>query len=81
MKVLKFGGSSVGSSKSILNVIDILNNNDNQKKIVVLSAFQGTTDTLHNCALLASVSDIAYQDYLNSLEEKPPSYSQISSIR
>ncbi|WP_303318930.1 aspartate kinase [Flavivirga abyssicola] len=44
MKVLKFGGTSVGSIENIKNVKDIIN--DGHKKIVVLSAMSGTTNKL-----------------------------------
>ncbi len=44
MKVLKFGGTSVGSIENIQNVKNIIN--DGEQKIVVLSAMSGTTNTL-----------------------------------
>jgi len=44
MKVLKFGGTSVGSVENIIQVKNIIQNNE--KKIVVLSAMSGTTDSL-----------------------------------
>ncbi len=44
MKVLKFGGTSVGSAQRIKNVAKLINDND--QKIVVLSAMSGTTNTL-----------------------------------
>lgn len=44
MKVLKFGGTSVGSAERIRGVADLIS--DNQPKIVVLSAMSGTTNTL-----------------------------------
>ncbi|GAA3633350.1 aspartate kinase [Flavivirga jejuensis] len=44
MKVLKFGGTSVGSIENICNVKNIIN--DREKKIVVLSAMSGTTNQL-----------------------------------
>jgi len=44
MKVLKFGGTSVGSSDRIKTVGNIIN--DNSPKIVVLSAVSGTTNQL-----------------------------------
>ncbi|WMI66439.1 aspartate kinase [Aestuariibaculum sp. YM273] len=48
MKVLKFGGTSVGSVESISNVKNIINDGD--KKIVVLSAMSGTTNHLVSIA-------------------------------
>jgi len=44
MKVLKFGGTSVGSVENMTRVKDIINNGE--KKIVVLSAMSGTTNSL-----------------------------------
>lgn len=44
MKVLKFGGTSVGSAERIQGVAKLIT--DNESKIVVLSAMSGTTNTL-----------------------------------
>lgn len=44
MKVLKFGGTSVGSVENIKNVKGIIN--DGERKIIVLSAMSGTTNAL-----------------------------------
>ena len=44
MKVLKFGGTSVGSADRIRAVAELINNGESQ--IVVLSAMSGTTNTL-----------------------------------
>lgn len=44
MRVLKFGGTSVGSAEKIRNVAEIIN--DGVPKIVVLSAMSGTTNFL-----------------------------------
>ena len=44
MKVLKFGGTSVGSIKNIQCVKELISDSD--KKIVVLSAMSGTTNAL-----------------------------------
>ncbi len=49
MKVLKFGGTSVGSAKNIKLVIDIVQSDNSQgKKIIVVSAFSGVTNLLLN---------------------------------
>jgi len=50
MKVLKFGGTSVGSAEKIKNVADIINTDS--KKIVVLSAMSGTTNSLETISSL-----------------------------
>ena len=44
MKVLKFGGTSVGSPERMKNLLDIINASERQ--IVVLSAVSGTTNSL-----------------------------------
>ena len=49
MKVLKFGGTSVGSSNSIKNVKSIIQSIDGQK-IIVLSAMSGVTNLLVDIA-------------------------------
>lgn len=45
MKVLKFGGTSVGSPERMKEVVKLVNNGE--KKIVVLSAMSGTTNALY----------------------------------
>ncbi len=44
MKVLKFGGTSVGSPENMRAVMDLIT--DGEQKIVVLSAMSGTTNSL-----------------------------------
>ena len=44
MKVLKFGGTSVGSAERMQNVDNLIA--DGETKIVVLSAMSGTTNSL-----------------------------------
>ncbi len=48
MIVMKFGGSSVGSAQKLKHVAEIITKKDNmsEKKIVVLSAMEGSTNTL-----------------------------------
>lgn len=53
MKVLKFGGTSVGSANRMKEVAKLIN--DGNKKIVVLSAMSGTTNTL------VEISDYLYK--------------------
>ncbi|WP_076498475.1 aspartate kinase [Belliella pelovolcani] len=45
MKIMKFGGTSVGKPERMHQVKDLITR-DNQKKIVVLSALSGTTNAL-----------------------------------
>lgn len=66
MKVLKFGGTSVGSVKNICNVKNIINDGD--KKVVVLSAMSGTTNQLVAISkLIANNEAIKAIDSLNEL--------------
>ena len=57
MIVLKFGGTSVGSVENIKKVAAIVSST-NEKKIVVLSAMSGVTNTLQNISNLLSDSNI-----------------------
>ena len=61
MKVLKFGGTSVGTIESLLNVKKIVESTPG-KKIVVVSALGGITDLLISTARLAVADDISYLD-------------------
>ena len=56
MKVLKFGGTSVGSAASLANVKDIVNSCE-ESIVVVVSALGGITDSLLKTASLAEASD------------------------
>ena len=69
MKVLKFGGTSVGSAARIKEVAKLIT--DGEQKIVVLSAMSGTTNTL------VEISDYLYKknpeganEIINKLEAK-----------
>ncbi len=68
MKVLKFGGTSVGSASRMKDVARLVN--DGQKKIVVLSAMAGTTNTLVEIAGYMHKRNIhAASETLNKLEQ------------
>ncbi len=70
MKVLKFGGTSVGSSKNINNVISILENYAKKDKVVcVVSAVGGITDKLLLAGKLAQNKDTAYVDAFNLIKD------------
>lgn len=71
MRILKFGGSSVGSPEALRNVIGIIS--EKQKEvplIVVVSAFKGVTDQLFEVARQASVDDEAYKDTITEIEKR-----------
>ncbi len=67
MKVLKFGGTSVGSVNGILSVKKIVEAQQEQV-IVVVSALSGVTDQLYKVSKLASEGDDNYiNEYQNML--------------
>ena len=69
MKVLKFGGTSVGSSKNINNVINILENYGKSDSIAcVVSAVGGITDKLLLAGKQAQDEDTAFIDTLNVIK-------------
>lgn len=59
MKVIKFGGTSVGTKDGILNVKKIAES-QNEPVIVVVSAFSKITDQLYKTAKLAAEGKIEY---------------------
>ena len=66
MKVIKFGGTSVATSKSLKNVFSIIENEE-QNTIVVVSALGGITDLLHDFINSKGKSSA---DYLKEIEER-----------
>jgi len=68
MKVLKFGGTSVGSAENINKVISILEQQSKRSKIaVVVSAVGGITDKLLEAANLACNKNLDYKQTYNSI--------------
>ena len=68
MKVLKFGGTSVGSVKSILSLKNIVEKESKkQPLVVVVSALGGITDKLLNTAQLALNGDKEYKNEFDSM--------------
>jgi aspartokinase/homoserine dehydrogenase 1 len=63
MRVLKFGGTSVGTPESLTNVIKIVEA-ITEPAIVVVSALGGITDMLINTAKMAAAGDKAYTQQL-----------------
>ena len=61
MKVIKFGGTSVGSANSILSVKRIVEA-INEPLIVVVSALGGITDKLINTSKMAASGDASYEN-------------------
>ncbi|MFL1896563.1 aspartate kinase [Aquimarina sp. 2-A2] len=70
MKVLKFGGTSVGSVENLKRVTDIISR-DNETKIVVCSAMSGVTDQLVRLTENIKFADtVAIAKNLDALEKK-----------
>jgi aspartokinase/homoserine dehydrogenase 1 len=66
MKVLKFGGTSVGSIDSILNVKKIVEDR-HEPVIVVVSALGGITDQLLHTARLAVSGNLSYKQEIETI--------------
>ena len=69
MKVLKFGGTSVGSVESILNLKKIVEGQQ-EPVVVVVSALGGITDKLINTSKLAVAGDGAYLTAYEEMVER-----------
>jgi bifunctional aspartokinase / homoserine dehydrogenase 1 len=69
MKVLKFGGTSVGSVASIKEVVSIMGKQP-KPLLVVVSAMGGVTDVLLNCGQLAAAANEAYLAALQEAEQR-----------
>ena len=77
MKILKFGGSSVGSPDRITDVASIVGSLAPLGPLyVVVSAFQGVTDQLLDLGARASTGDITYVQVLEDME-----YRHIDAIK
>ena len=71
MKVLKFGGTSVGSVESILSLKAIVEKEaQKQPIIVVVSALGGITDKLIATSLLAQKGDETWKDEFQTMVER-----------
>jgi len=77
MKVMKFGGTSVGSVNSILNVKKIIEA-EKEPVIVVVSALGGITDLLIGTSKLAVVGDIEYEKGLKEIVNRH--YEMINQV-
>ena len=66
MKVLKYGGTSVGSVESILSVKKIVEA-EKEPVVVVVSALGGITDKLIKTSKLALAGDLSYQSEFDEI--------------
>ena len=73
MKVLKFGGTSVGSIENIKRIIEIVRKEKEEEEDIVLvcSAFSKVTDQLINAGKLAEKKDnVTYLEIFESFKER-----------
>ena len=71
MKVLKFGGTSVGSAENIRKVADIIKDYHSKKEwiIVVVSAMSGVTNRLIRLGERAAIGDEEWKTELINLRK------------
>jgi len=72
MKVLKFGGSSVGTPERIKGVIKIVTEsiNRDENPVVIFSAFQGITDLLIEAGKKASAGKESYKNTYTEIKNR-----------
>ncbi|MEE9349189.1 MAG: bifunctional aspartate kinase/homoserine dehydrogenase I [Flavobacteriaceae bacterium] len=80
MQVLKFGGTSVGTTKSMLNVMEIiLNAGEQDRTIVLVSAFSGITNRLLQATEQAKNENNRYRITLDEIKYKH--YDRIDALK
>ena len=71
MRILKFGGSSVGSPDALRRVISIIESKQKDRRlVVVVSALRGITDQLIETANLAATGDEQFQELLGQIDKR-----------
>src|SRR5712691_10211303 len=71
MKVLKFGGSSLSTPATIRDVGRILLDARRREPVIgVVSAFQGVTNQLLECARLAERADASYLELFDQIARR-----------
>lgn len=76
MRVLKFGGTSVGSVENIEKTIAIVANQAAQSPVaVVVSALGGVTDLLLKAGALAAKKEESYKDIFKEISQKHISFT------
>lgn len=68
--VHKFGGTCVGSSDRIRNVAEIIQNDDSERRLVVVSAMSKVTDMMYDLINKAQSRDDSYIAALDAVLEK-----------
>ncbi|MCX6254127.1 MAG: bifunctional aspartate kinase/homoserine dehydrogenase I, partial [Bacteroidia bacterium] len=75
MKVLKFGGTSIGSPERIRGVKKIIET-QSSPCVIVLSAFQGITDEIKQISELASTRNVDYKILLDKIVLKHTEFAK-----
>ena len=71
MRVMKFGGSSVGTPDRIRQIEKIVRAREKEESVVVVvSAFQAVTNELLQCAAMAESGDPAYGSLFNTIADR-----------
>lgn len=71
MRILKFGGTSVGSEDAIRRVLKLISQKREKGRIqVVVSAFGGVTNTLQEMVEDASAGNQSYREQLKVIEDR-----------
>ena len=71
MRVLKFGGSSVGTPDAIRQVTEIVKKkSSNHKLAIIVSAFSGVTNSLIEAAECASQGSDRYKEIIRNIESR-----------
>ncbi len=71
MRILKFGGTSVGSEDAIRRVLKLIARKREEGRIqVVVSAFGGVTNTLQQMVEDASAGNQVYREQLKAIEDR-----------
>ena len=77
MRILKFGGTSVGSPENIQKVIAVVNTRAQKENVaVVVSAVGGITNKLLQAGHLASKNDTAYISLFKEIKETHLTYTK-----
>jgi len=79
MRILKFGGSSVGTPDALSRVIEIIESRKNGGQLtVVVSAFRGVTDQLIEMATFAALGKEDFRPILDEIEKRH--YNTINTL-
>lgn len=91
MKIMKFGGTSVGKPERMIQIKNLITE-DEEPKIIVLSALSGTTNSLSEISKLLASGDRSeaelqidalekhYQNFIIQLVKEPEAYEKAKKV-